>query len=95
MRGKGAGLMDNIAGKKPALLWAVHISVVALVLLWWCPPSGLVSSFRTGDQIVSSGWWQALTQETQQAAVRIAGAETEKDGAFVIEGNLFPAKATD
>ncbi|AWD20647.1 carbohydrate ABC transporter permease [Fuscovulum blasticum] len=89
--------MDNIAGKKPALLWAVHISVVALVLLWVVPTFGLlVSSFRTGDQIVSSGWWQALTtQETQQAAVRIAGTEAEKDGAFVIEGNLFPAKGVE
>ncbi len=89
--------MDNIAGKKPALLWAVHISVVALVLLWVVPTFGLlVSSFRTGDQIVSSGWWQALTtQETQQAAVRIAGTEAEKDGAFVIEGSLFPAKGVE
>ncbi|MCB6177243.1 carbohydrate ABC transporter permease [Rhodobacter sp. Har01] len=88
--------MDNIAGKKPALLWAVHISVVALVLLWVVPTFGLlVSSFRTGDQIVSSGWWQALsTQETQQPAIRVAGDEVEKDGAFVIEGNLYETTGT-
>ncbi len=87
--------MDNIAGKKPALLWAVHISVVALVLLWVVPTFGLlVSSFRTGDQIVTSGWWQALsTQESQQPAIRIEGEEAPKDGRFVIEGNLFNGAA--
>ncbi len=83
--------MDNIAGSKPALLWAVHISTALLVLLWVLPTLGLlVSSFRTGDQIVSSGWWQALTtQEQQLPAIRIEGTETPKDGLFVIEGNLF------
>jgi alpha-glucoside transport system permease protein len=88
--------MDNIAGKKPALLWAVHLSVIALVLLWVVPTFGLlVSSFRTGDQIVGSGWWQALTtQEQQLSPIRVEGAEAEKDGAFVIEGQLFTT-ATD
>lgn len=83
--------MDSIAGKKPALLWAVHVSVMALVLLWVVPTFGLlVSSFRTGDQIVGSGWWQALsTQETQRPAIRVSGAEVERDGAYMIEGHLF------
>ena len=83
--------MENIAGKKPALLWAVHISTALLVLLWVLPTLGLlVSSFRTGDQIVSSGWWQALsTQEAQMPAIRIEGDEAQKDGLFVIDGNLF------
>jgi alpha-glucoside transport system permease protein len=69
---------------------------VALVLLWVVPTFGLlVSSFRTGDQIVTSGWWQALsTQESQLSPIRVDGAETQKDGAFVIEGQLFTT-ATD
>ncbi len=83
--------MENIAGKKPALTWAVHISVGLLVLLWVIPTIGLlVSSFRSGDQIVSSGWWNALfTQEQQMSPIRVEGAEVAKDGVFVVEGRLF------
>ncbi len=89
--------MDNIAGKKPALTWAVRISVGLLVLLWVIPTFGLlVSSFRSGDQIVGSGWWRALfTQEQQMSPIRIEGAEAQKDGAFVIEGKLFAAEGAN
>ena len=87
--------MDNIAGSKPALTWAVHISAVLLVALWVFPTLGLfISSFRTGDQIASSGWWQSLsTQEAQLPAIRLKGEEAQKDGVFVIEGNLFDGSA--
>jgi alpha-glucoside transport system permease protein len=88
--------MENIAGKKPALIWAVHISTALLVLLWVLPTFGLlVSSFRSGDQIVGSGWWQALsTQEQQLSPIRVEGDEAQKGGAFVIEGNLFGGEGT-
>lgn len=88
--------MDNIAGRKSGLVWAVHIATAALVLLWVLPTFGLlVSSFRTGDQISTSGWWKALTtQESQLSPIRVEGEEVAKDGAFVIEGNLFEAAAT-
>jgi alpha-glucoside transport system permease protein len=88
--------MDNIAGKKPALTWAVHLSVGLLVLLWVIPTLGLlVSSFRSGDQIVSSGWWRALfTQEQQMSPIRIEGEEIARDGVFVIEGRLFSTAST-
>ena len=88
--------MDSVAGKKPALMWAVHLSVIALVLLWVVPTFGLlVSSFRTGDQITGSGWWQAMTtQEQQLSPIRVAGEEAARDGAFVIEGTLFPKGGT-
>ncbi len=83
--------MDNIVGKKPALTWAVNISMAVLVALWLFPTLGLlVSSFRTADQIASSGWWSSLgTQERQVPAIRVEGTEVEVDGRFVIEGRLF------
>ncbi len=84
-------MMSNIAGHRSGAVWAVHLSVVFLVLLWSFPTVGLfVSSFRTADQIISSGWWSSLsTQESQRPPVRIAGDEFEEGGAFVIEGTLF------
>ena len=84
--------MDNIVGKKSGLTWAVHISVALLVALWLFPTVGLfVSSFRTSDQIVSSGWWSSFrTQEAQLAPIRLAGEEAQQDGRYVIEGTLFP-----
>jgi len=84
--------MDNIAGSKSSLTWAVHISVVVLVLLWLFPTLGLlVSSFRTADQIYSSGWWGSIfTQESQNPAIRISGEETRDGPLYVNEGDLFP-----
>ena len=88
--------MDNIAGTKSSLTWAVHLSVVVLVLMWVLPTFGLlVSSFRTGDQISSSGWWRSLTtQEQQLSPIRVEGTPVAKDGGFAIEGRLFKDAGT-
>ena len=84
--------MENIAGRKSALVWAVHLSVVFLVALWVLPTFGLlISSFRTTDQIASSGWWRSLTtQEQALSPIRVEGEEVQRDGSYVIEGTLFP-----
>ncbi len=84
--------MDNIAGKKSSLTWAVHISVVVLVLAWLLPTLGLlVSSFRTADQISTSGWWSALSsQERNVPAIRVSGEEVSDAGLYTISGELFP-----
>jgi len=84
--------MASIAGTKSSLVWAVHLSLLAMVLLWLFPTAGLlVSSFRTGDQIATSGWWKSLGDSEQNLTLRTGGAaeQAEKDGQFVIDGNLF------
>jgi alpha-glucoside transport system permease protein len=84
--------MSNNPGKKSALTWAVHLSVLALVLLWLFPTVGLfISSFRTADQIVGSGWWASLTASEQVLQVRTGGrdAAVQENGIYVVEGNLL------
>ena len=84
--------MDNIAGTKSGLTWAVHIAVAALVLLWIFPTVGLlVSSFRTADQISSSGWWASLfpTEQTLQIRTGSGDAAVLEGDLWVIEGNFF------
>ncbi len=84
--------MSSIAGTKSSLTWVVHISLAALVLLWLFPTVGLlVSSFRTSDQIATSGWWKAMLPAEQNQTLRTGGADEQiqKDGKFVIEGNLY------
>jgi len=84
--------MSGIAGTKSSLTWAVHLSLVAMVLLWLFPTVGLfVSSFRTTDQISTGGWWKAMSSSEQSTTLRTSSPETQivKDGVFLIEGNLF------
>jgi len=84
--------MDSIAGSKSSLTWAVNISVVLLVALWLFPTVGLlVSSFRTSDQIATSGWWKALFPSVQNLTLRADAPELQvQEGDFyVIEGDLF------
>ena len=84
--------MENIAGTKSSLTWAVHIAVAALVLLWLFPTVGLfVSSFRSADQIAASGWWKALGTAEQTIQLRTAGGgDAVKEGdLYVVTGNLL------
>jgi len=86
--------MNSIAGQKSGLTWAVHISVVLLVALWVFPTLGLfISSFRTADQIASSGWWRALFPTEQNLTLRTEppGTQVQVGNLYVIEGTLFDA----
>jgi len=86
--------MDAMAGRKPAVVWALNISVVLLVALWLFPTLGLfISSFRTGDQITASGWWSALFPAEQTLQIRVADPDDNRidlgNGRFMVEGNIF------
>ncbi|WP_299816193.1 carbohydrate ABC transporter permease [uncultured Roseibium sp.] len=86
--------MSSIAGTKSGLTWAVQISVVLLVALWLFPTVGLfVSSFRTADQISSSGWWASMLPSERNETLRTANPDTQvqENGTWVIQGNLFEA----
>ncbi len=86
--------MDNIAGTKSSLKWAVHLSVAVLVALWLFPTVGLfVSSFRTTDQIATSGWWKALFPSEQTETYRTAppSDQVQMGDLYVLEGQLFDA----
>ncbi len=86
--------MARAPGKSFLGRFGAHIAVAAFVVLWTIPTLGiLVSSLREKDQIVASGWWTALTTATHTEAGRLNGAaeQVEKDGRFLITGNLFDA----
>ena len=89
--------MNATSSKKSPLVWAVHISVAVLVALWLFPTVGLfVSSFRTADQIATSGWWAALFTQEQNMVLRTADPsdQTREGDLFVLQGNLFGEGAT-
>ena len=84
--------MSGMTRTKSSLTWAVHISVVALVLLWTFPTLGLfVSSFRTADQITTSGWWASLTSAEQVIQLRTGGRDEAKQEGdlYIVEGNIL------
>ncbi len=84
--------MASIAGKKSGLVWAVHISVLVLVVLWLLPTAGLfISSFRTADQIATSGWWSSLFPQEQNLVLRAAAPSTQKQegSLYVLSGNML------
>lgn len=87
--------MDNIAGTKSSLTWVVHISVAVLVVIWLFPTVGLlVSSFRTADQISTSGWWKAAFPSEQNLTLRTdpPATQVQQGDLWVLQGNLFGGK---
>ncbi|WP_299408537.1 carbohydrate ABC transporter permease [uncultured Roseobacter sp.] len=89
--------MDNIAGTKSSLSWAVNLSVIFLVVIWLIPTVGLlVSSFRDRDQISASGWWLSPFAVEQNFQAKIPAEEARPaDGGLVIEGNIFGGADTE
>ena len=72
--------------------FALHLAVLLIITLWTLPTAGLlISSLRDKNQIAASGWWTALASADRNQVGRMKGKadQVEKDGKFVIEGNLF------
>lgn len=54
-------MLRSVIAKSP-----LHLLLLAVVVLWSIPTVALlVSSFREGSAIATSGWWQALTHPGQ------------------------------
>ncbi|AEH84869.1 carbohydrate ABC transporter permease [Mesorhizobium opportunistum] len=84
--------MAVATGNSFASRFGVHIAVLVFVTIWTIPTLGiLVSSLRDKDQIIASGWWNSFASSTQTEAGRLppASAQVQKDGKFVLEGNIF------
>ncbi|QPC89459.1 carbohydrate ABC transporter permease [Mesorhizobium sp. INR15] len=84
--------MAVATGNSFASRFGVHIAVLIFVTIWTIPTLGiLVSSLRVKDQIIASGWWNSFSSSTQTEAGRLPAASTqvEKDGKFVLAGNIF------
>ncbi|TPM40201.1 carbohydrate ABC transporter permease [Mesorhizobium sp. B2-3-4] len=84
--------MAVATGNSFASRFGVHIAVLVFVVIWTIPTLGiLVSSLRDKDQIIASGWWNSFASSSQTEAGRLppASAQTQKDGKYVIEGNIF------
>ncbi|WP_192179276.1 carbohydrate ABC transporter permease [Mesorhizobium amorphae] len=84
--------MAVATGKSFASRFGVHIAVLIFVAIWTVPTLGiLVSSLRDKDQIIASGWWNSFASSSQTEAGRLppASAQVEKDGKFVLQGNIF------
>lgn len=84
--------MTAKTGKSFASRFGVHIAVFVFVAIWTVPTLGiLVSSLRDKDQIIASGWWNSFASSSQTEAGRLpaASAQAQKDGKYVIEGNIF------
>lgn len=86
--------MASSSGKSFLGRFGVHIAVLVFVAIWTIPTLGiLISSLRDKDQLIVSGWWTALSTSSQTEAGRTDAADkqVEKDGKFLIMGNLFGA----
>jgi len=76
----------------------VRFALIMLAVIWTVPTFGLfISSFRAKDDIIASGWWNALqtVSASSQARTGTSADMVEEDGLFVIMGSVYDAEQTD
>ncbi|RJG43161.1 MULTISPECIES: carbohydrate ABC transporter permease [unclassified Mesorhizobium] len=86
--------MASSTGKSFLGRFGVHIAVLIFVAIWTIPTLGiLVSSLRDKNQLAVTGWWTSLVTSSQNDDGRLGTAadQVQKDGKFLIMGNLLKA----
>ena len=86
-RGVVGARLDGLLGRTP-----VHLAVVFIGALWLVPTVGLlVTSFRPGDDIHSSGWWTAIVDPrfTLDTYIKVLTSRGTTDSLFQNFVNSF------
>lgn len=69
-----------------------RVVLILIAIIWTVPTFGLfISSFRDKDQLNTTGWWTTLQVSRQNAQARTFASDAmiERDGQFIISGNIL------